>query len=112
MSRSNWDPEVAEIKTVDQISDCVDLCQIRLANQYPQPSCEMNLICAVQTNLENGACAMLCESVSSFDFPDSKKLENQSNRVVGRIYEDHIFIEPLSDGLRCRIYLLSRVDLR
>ncbi|CAH8543104.1 unnamed protein product [Heterobilharzia americana] len=75
-NRTSWDPEVVQMKIVDQISDCVELCELHMSTVYPQP-----------------------------------KL-NQCTNTLGHVYEDHVYIRPASDGQGCRVYLLSRVDLK
>lgn len=107
-----WDPEVQTFKLIDQISDCIDLCEIELTNVYPLPVCKLQLIRGIQTNLENNCCALLTESITSLLFNELSVNNQNSSIIIGQVYEDHVYIRPLNNGSECRVYFISRVDLR
>ncbi|CAH8520187.1 unnamed protein product [Heterobilharzia americana] len=122
-NRTSWDPEVVQMKIVDQISDCVELCELHMSTVYPQPKCILQLLRGLQYTLDDGSCAMLCESLTSSVFQNvhttfslsatsSTGAVNQCTNTLGHVYEDHVYIRPASDGQGCRVYLLSRVDLK
>ncbi|CAH8845589.1 unnamed protein product, partial [Trichobilharzia szidati] len=129
--RTSWDPEVAEMKIIDQISDCVELCELHMAYTYPQPKCVLHLIRGLQYTLDDGCCAMLSESITNNSFPNvntpfcvqsttattatgtgTTGMNPSGNSILGHVYEDHVYIRPSNDGQGCRVYLLSRIDLK
>ncbi|TNN18231.1 Rho GTPase-activating protein, partial [Schistosoma japonicum] len=120
-NRSSWDPEITEMTIVDQISDCVDLCELHLSNIYPQPQCHLHLLRGIQYTLEDGSCAMLSESICNSAFSNIHTTHslsttfssiNSTINVLGHVYEDHVYIRPDNNSQGCRVYLLSRVDLK
>ncbi|CAH8494157.1 unnamed protein product [Schistosoma turkestanicum] len=121
-TRSSWDPEIVQMTIVDQISDSVDLCELHLASLYPQPKCLLQLLRGIQYTLNDGGCAMLSESIynSAFSHINNTTYSststtlsiNQSTNVLGHVYEDHVYIRPDNNGQGCRVYLLSRVDVK
>ncbi|XP_018645543.1 rho-type gtpase activating protein, putative [Schistosoma mansoni] len=118
-TRSSWDPEVVQMAIVDQISDSVDLCELHLSSTYPQPKCLLQLLRGIQYTLDDGSCAMLSESIcnSAFSITDTTHSmttlsTSPSMNVLGHVYEDHVYIRPDNNGRGCRVYLLSRVDVK
>ncbi|VDP61822.1 unnamed protein product [Schistosoma mattheei] len=118
-TRSSWDPEVVQMTIVDQISDCVDLCELHLSSTYPQPKCLLQLLRGIQYTLDDGSCAMLSESICNSAFSSTNTTHSlttlstsQSINVLGHVYEDHVYIRPDNNGRGCRVYLLSRVDVK
>ncbi|VDO84657.1 unnamed protein product [Schistosoma curassoni] len=104
---------------VDQISDCVDLCELHLSSTYPQPKCILQLLRGIQYTLDDGSCAMLSESIWNSAFSSTNTTHSlttlstsQSINVLGHVYEDHVYIRPDNNGRGCRVYLLSRVDVK
>ncbi|KAF7231890.1 hypothetical protein EG68_06165 [Paragonimus skrjabini miyazakii] len=106
--RQSWDPDISRVQVLDAISDCVEVCLITQTTTPPQPSTGFHVLRGHQCVLDDGGCAILCESVSHSESDSSLGLIN----TMGRIYQDHVYVRPHGDKSGCRVYLISRVDLK
>ncbi|TGZ66772.1 hypothetical protein CRM22_005154 [Opisthorchis felineus] len=106
--RTSWDPDIQQVQVVEQISDCVDICRFVHTVTFPLPVTQFHVLRGRQSSLVDGCCAIICESISSVG------VENvfTTDTAIGHIYEDHVYVRPQPETNGCRVYLLSRVDLK
>ncbi|CAH8476975.1 unnamed protein product [Dicrocoelium dendriticum] len=107
-SRAQWDPEVTQMQIVEQISDCVDLCLITHCSIFPQPKRWFHVLRGHQSLLEDGSCALVCESVAP---TGSVVGPFGQDFTFGHIYQDHLYIRPRAEEDGCRVYFISKVDV-
>ncbi|CAL8093078.1 unnamed protein product [Calicophoron daubneyi] len=114
--RASWDPEITRIQVIEDISDSVDVCLMINTATFPQPNCGLHLLRGRQCVLEDGGSAMLSQSVAPICLVSGSNATTADTQLgsnpCGHVYEDHVYIKPLPDKSGCRVYLLSRVDLK